>query len=552
MLTYTWREGTTIIAGPTLIIDMAMVTLPKGVRTITLEVDDGNVGTLNDTDVVVITVVDTTPPDVIATLDTALGSGNGCSECKGGVVVLTLAYNGPGSNVVVVVEAGSKETYTISSVNTGDTFTILGTGKGGKFKKNDLDIFVDGTQVGSLHVSCSDEIGPGTTDETQVKGVSRFSDGETDFTVFEAISKDGGLVCPTDTNGEGDFIAMCDVTDTCDGDPTITVIILVPTLSPATIEFKVKNKKKLKFELAMDKLKVEAPDPAAFWAQVLADGGIKVSNGRRFDIDEKPGSDKFEYKFDNAGNLKKVKGPEVTLKCTATDAAGNMAMDEAGPDFPCDECKGGVVQLTLQYNGAAATILVQDSEDIYFNAMVAAGGQFTINGTKSDGKFQKNNLDFFVNTAPNTNIHVSCSQPINPGLVFGAFTIIEAISKGGGEVCPLVTPNLLLSGLSFLNDGVVLPAEPESSDPKAFALEANYPNPFNPETRIAFTLPETGPVKLVVYDVVGRKVDTLIDGVLSAGQHEITWHVGTLPSGVYLYRITAGTYEQVRQMTVLK
>ena len=242
------------------------------------------------------------------------------------------------------------------------------------------------------------------------------------------------------------------------------------------------------------------------------------------------------------------------MKCTAIDASGNMAMDEAEPDFPCDECKGGVVQLTLQYNGTATATIEAESGKTTYNVgtTVTPGSTFTLNGTGKDGKFEKNSLKVFVDGVLNTDIHVSCSQPINPGLIFGAFTIIEAISKDGGEVCPLVTPNLLLSGLSFLNDGVVLPAEPESSDPKAFALEANYPNPFNPETRIAFTLPETGPVKLVVYDVVGRKVDTLVDDVLSAGRHEVTWHVGTLPSGVYLYRITAGSYEQVRQMTVLK
>ncbi len=85
-----------------------------------------------------------------------------------------------------------------------------------------------------------------------------------------------------------------------------------------------------------------------------------------------------------------------------------------------------------------------------------------------------------------------------------------------------------------------------------YALASNYPNPFNPSTEIRFTLPEASAVSLVVYDVMGREVERLLDKTLGAGYHEARWDATGLPSGVYLYRIEAGSFAQTRRMTLLK
>ncbi|WP_457652289.1 FlgD immunoglobulin-like domain containing protein, partial [Rhodocaloribacter sp.] len=93
--------------------------------------------------------------------------------------------------------------------------------------------------------------------------------------------------------------------------------------------------------------------------------------------------------------------------------------------------------------------------------------------------------------------------------------------------------------------------------PQTFALEQNYPNPFNPQTRIVFALPEASSVRLTVYDVLGREVVTLAAGRREAGRYAVTWNGrnaagSAVPSGVYLYRIEAGSFVETRQMTLLK
>jgi hypothetical protein len=93
--------------------------------------------------------------------------------------------------------------------------------------------------------------------------------------------------------------------------------------------------------------------------------------------------------------------------------------------------------------------------------------------------------------------------------------------------------------------------------PKAFSLGANYPNPFNPMTKISFALPEAQDVALVVYSLDGRKVATLLNETRSAGEHEVVWtgrnDAGQLvASGTYFYKIFAGPYTEVRKMTLMK
>jgi len=93
--------------------------------------------------------------------------------------------------------------------------------------------------------------------------------------------------------------------------------------------------------------------------------------------------------------------------------------------------------------------------------------------------------------------------------------------------------------------------------PDRFSMAQNVPNPFNPSTKICFALPRNTDVSLNVYNILGQKVRTLIDGPMAAGQHEVIFDGrgdddSIVASGVYFYRIDAGEFHQSRKMTLMK
>ncbi|MBN1780322.1 T9SS type A sorting domain-containing protein [bacterium] len=96
-----------------------------------------------------------------------------------------------------------------------------------------------------------------------------------------------------------------------------------------------------------------------------------------------------------------------------------------------------------------------------------------------------------------------------------------------------------------------------SKNPNDYALNQNYPNPFNPSTTIEFALPKSGNVTLDVYNLVGEKVATLVDGSMSEGTHTVTWNSRDdsgrpVSNGIYLCKIQAGTYKNVIRMALIK
>jgi hypothetical protein len=91
-----------------------------------------------------------------------------------------------------------------------------------------------------------------------------------------------------------------------------------------------------------------------------------------------------------------------------------------------------------------------------------------------------------------------------------------------------------------------------SEVPSDFELKQNYPNPFNPKTIINFQLPMFSNVKLIIYDILGREVTTLVNGQLQHGSYEVTWDATNHPSGVYFYELTSGSFKETRKMVLSK
>jgi hypothetical protein len=88
--------------------------------------------------------------------------------------------------------------------------------------------------------------------------------------------------------------------------------------------------------------------------------------------------------------------------------------------------------------------------------------------------------------------------------------------------------------------------------PQETSLQQNYPNPFNPTTTIHYELSEKTWVTLAIYDILGRKVKTLVDQEQLGGSYNHQWEVQDMPSGIYFYRLRAGTFSETKKMAILK
>ncbi len=88
--------------------------------------------------------------------------------------------------------------------------------------------------------------------------------------------------------------------------------------------------------------------------------------------------------------------------------------------------------------------------------------------------------------------------------------------------------------------------------PIEYELSQNYPNPFNPSTTIKFSIPEKGNVKLLVYNILGETVATLLNEAKEAGVHTISYNAAELKSGIYFYKLESGNFLQVKKMNLVR
>jgi hypothetical protein len=95
-------------------------------------------------------------------------------------------------------------------------------------------------------------------------------------------------------------------------------------------------------------------------------------------------------------------------------------------------------------------------------------------------------------------------------------------------------------------------AEETGSIPTEYLLMQNYPNPFNPSTTISYGIPASGTVTLKIYNTLGMEVAALVNEFQQAGYHSIEWNIGNLGSGVYFYKLTAGSFSDTKKCVILK
>ncbi len=194
----------------------------------------------------------------------------------------------------------------------------------------------------------------------------------------------------------------------------------------------------------------------------------------------------------------------------------------------------GDLTFTLEHDGVTATIISE----------VGGNGQDFISTVLNDNA----SIPIAGGEAPFTGFYIpSNSLNVFNGMnAYGdwTLTVIDGFAGNDG----MLNSWSLLITLDSPND---IEDEYDLS-PNDFILHQNYPNPFNPSTIISFHLPVNGDVTLKIYDILGREVATLVNEFKEAGRHDVTFDASGLASGIYFYRIQAGSFNQTKKMILLR
>jgi hypothetical protein len=170
-------------------------------------------------------------------------------------------------------------------------------------------------------------------------------------------------------------------------------------------------------------------------------------------------------------------------------------------------------------------------------------------------------------SVPAASYTVDVTLPNNPNAVVVTYDVDVTGLAGGsallvasGFLNPATNQNgpafgvliVLADGTSFLAPVSTSIEEGTSSLPSRFELKGNYPNPFNPTTNISYSVPTNSEVRLAVYDMLGRQVATLVNGLQAPGTYTVSFDATNLSSGMYLYRLQAGSFTQTQKMMLVK
>ncbi len=155
---------------------------------------------------------------------------------------------------------------------------------------------------------------------------------------------------------------------------------------------------------------------------------------------------------------------------------------------------------------------------------------------------------------PDTGVGTISANPLFSGTDFLLSSGSPCINAGDPDA-QYIDPDASRNDMGYRYYTVGQPKTTYADDevlPAGFGLSQNYPNPFNPTTEIEFSLPEAGQVHLDVCNILGQQVDVLVDGQLDAGLHRVTWDGANRASGIYFYRIVAGSFSESKKMLLIK
>ncbi|MCW9066402.1 MAG: T9SS type A sorting domain-containing protein, partial [Ignavibacteriaceae bacterium] len=173
-------------------------------------------------------------------------------------------------------------------------------------------------------------------------------------------------------------------------------------------------------------------------------------------------------------------------------------------------------------------------------------------------------------TSPVKNLQIFMStEDSSVTYLYGFFTVdslaAQQITLASGSYTVRVDTNLFSKVFHFKFDissgdwpywqdefDIPVGVEGEELQPLAYKLEQNYPNPFNPTTTIQYSIKERTPVQLVLYDILGREVEVLVNEEQVAGYYKVNFNAANLASGIYFYRLKAGSFVETKKMLLIK
>lgn len=180
------------------------------------------------------------------------------------------------------------------------------------------------------------------------------------------------------------------------------------------------------------------------------------------------------------------------------------------------DISGGSGFFSAYFINANTGWVVGDQSVLGSNALSTTNGGSSWNPSNVSGSGRFTKIQF-INSAT--------------GWMVGQYNTVYKTTNGGGIT-------------SVSNNG--------NSLPDKYALYQNYPNPFNPETNIKFQTSESGDVRLTIFDILGKKVSTLVNEHLSPGTYEVTWTASSFPNGIYYYRLETNDYSSTKKMILIK
>ena len=242
-------------------------------------------------------------------------------------------------------------------------------------------------------------------------------------------------------------------------------------------------------------------------------------------------SDIFIAKYDNEGLLvwaKPAGGRQY-------DISYGLAVDASGNSY-----------LTGAFQGAATLGRGEANQAILLSA---GNSDILVASFNSDGML----LD--ASRAGGLRYDAGGGIAIGPmGEVYLTGRFHESVIFGEAEASETMLNSNGITDIFLAKYGAAFPtnAKDASLPTDHFKLEQNYPNPFNPQTKIQFALPRATSVRLVIYDLAGRLLEILLDEVKPAGWHEVVFDAGSLPSGVYFYRLETASLQQTGKMALVR